>query len=220
MPKKYGNVYYNRTNTCDNLNNLKEDGKKCECRLTPGNALREYENEKWTGRWLCRSCWEKNDYNKRIDSHVNIIKSLSDRRTNNLDQESPQAKGDISEAVTCMTRGVKNLNIENDNFTSPIDHSRDAEYGIIQSKGAIYNTLNRDWRIRVENERKKEFDNLIVYCMNKDMNNIERVYIFPKKEVIKRSSIRIYKTSYRSWYGKYRVDEKPYNDTLRKLLKK
>lgn len=215
MPKKCGKVYYNRTNTCDNL---KEDGKKCECKLMPGNTLREYENEKWTGRWLCRSCWQKNDYNKRMDSHVNIIKSLSDRRTNNLDPESPQAKGDISEAVTCATRGVKNLNIENDNFNSPIDHSRDTEYGIIQSKGAIYNTLNRDWRIDVENEREKEFDNLIAYCMSKDMKNVERVYIFPKKEVIKRSSIHVYKTPSRStWYEKYRVDEKPYNDAYHNL---
>lgn len=57
--------------------------------------------------------------------------------------------------------------------------------------------------------------------MSKDRKNIERVYIFPKKEIIIRNGVTIYKNPTRAvWYEKYRVDEKPYNDAYHSLLRK
>lgn len=55
--------YYNRTNTCD------ECGNKLEC----GNILREYRKGNWTGRWICRNCYDdKKTYGKY--RHVHILK--------------------------------------------------------------------------------------------------------------------------------------------------
>lgn len=71
--------YYNRTNTCDNI---KEDGK-CEEKLSPRNANREYDEKgNWTGRWICKNCWNKNYYRdivkKDPNSRNNLLKSITD----------------------------------------------------------------------------------------------------------------------------------------------
>lgn len=189
-------VYYNKTNTCDRI---KDNGHRCGNELIPTHAYQKYDKEgNWTGEWICRNCRQK---------------ELADCRNNNLDPRSAHGIGFICEQITCKTRGVDNLNILYDNFNTPIDHNRDPELGIIQTKGAIYNASNRDWCIYVKREQEKEFNYMIVICMSKDMKNVERVYIFPKKEILKRNSIRIYKNSSRgTYYEKYKVDEKPYND--------
>jgi hypothetical protein len=78
--------HYNRTNTCD----------ICGNRLKSWDTYREHDKKgNWTGKWLCRSCWGKADYNKRPDSINNIIKSLRDHRTGNLDPNSRSGKGYI-----------------------------------------------------------------------------------------------------------------------------
>lgn len=201
-------TYYNRTNTCDrcgrDLNN------------SFGNPCREYDLKKnWTGNWLCGSCYD-NDYKKRPNSYSNILKSLSNRRTGNLRPDCNQAKGDLYEEVTIQWRGVENLNIENDNYNSSIDHSRDPELGIIQTKGRIYNIEYGWWPFSgLEREWNKEFNNIIFYCSNNDGTLIERIYIFPKIEIIKRKSITIYKNTTRGrystpfipWYEKYRIKD-------------
>ena len=175
-------------------------------------GYREYDKKgNWTGRWLCINCWQKFDPN----SPNNIRKSLAGRRTGNIDPNSSSGKGDIFEQIVCKARGVKNLNYENDNFNEPLDHSRDPELGIIQTKGAIYNSINGVWKNNGFGiEHKKEFDYIIFLCMDAYMKNIERAYHFPKKEVKKRTGITITKNPSRGgqWYEKYRVDEKPYND--------
>ncbi len=48
--------------------------------------------------------------------------------------------------------------------------------------------------------------------MDKYRKSIQRVYVFPYEEVIKRKGITIYNNSTSHWYDKYRVDEEPYND--------
>lgn len=45
----------------------------------------------------------------------------------------------------------------------------------------------------VEIEQNKPFDNIILYCLNEDKRNMERVYIIPKKEIITRGKITISK---------------------------
>lgn len=195
MGKRTNKLYYNRTNTCD----------RCGKDLASRHPMREYDKKgNWIGNWLCTRCYDK-EYRP------------SDFRIGNLDPNSSVGLGYIFQQITCKTRGVKDLNIENDNFHSPIDHSIDPEYGTIQTKGAIYDPKERYWTINWSNEYDKEFDYLIFYCMDKDKKNIERVYIFPKEEIIKRPKVTIYKYSKSGWYYPYRVDESPYNDTYHSM---
>ncbi len=212
---KYGSYkkpqkIYNKLNICDECKTKK---------LSSSDANREYDYTKgiYTGRWLCDRCWgryrQKNDPNSRN----NIIKIIGDRRSGNLNPNSTQAKGDLFEELTCKWRGVDNLNKENDNYSNgtPIDHSSDTEGKIIQTRGKLYDYINRCWLFGgLEREWKKEFDYIICYCTSKDGKYIERIYIFLKKEVIKRaidSNGRLYKYG---WYEKYRVKDL---DVLRKV---
>lgn len=202
--------------------NFNENNACEECGKEKIGLLKEYDKDRnWTGRLLCKSCYDKNDRKNNPDNLDNIKKDLSNSRNNNLDQNCTTAKGLLFETITCEARNRKNLNIEYNNFRTPIDHDRDPELGILQSKGAIYNSVYRSWHNiwNSESEKRKEFDNLIFYCMSKDRKNIERVYIFPKKEIITRSGITIQKNPIRTvWYEKYRADEKPYNDAYHSLL--
>lgn len=210
---KIGNrdiIYYNRTNTCD----------ECGDKLIPGKACREYNKEgNWTGRWLCKICYYNIDYKDRYDSQNNVIKRIRDFRIGNLDPNSETGKGYIFQQITCKARKIEDLNIKDDNFHSPIDHSRDSELGIIQTKGAVYNPISKIWSLSFQTEQGKEFDYLIVYCMSRDMKNVERVYIIPIEEIDKRIGLTIYKNSITGWYNKYRVDEKLYNDAYHSLDK-
>lgn len=174
----------------------------------------EYINGKWTGLCVCRRCYDTNP-----ESSHSAIKNVANIRNGNLDPFSKTGKGFISEQITCKARIVKNLNLENDNFNTPIDHSRDPELGIITSKGAIYDKFERSWTIGTRTEVGKIFDNIIVHCMSNNMKNVERTYIFPWEEVTRRQhTITINTSSVRvAWYEKYRVDEKPYNDAYHNL---
>lgn len=122
-------VYYNRTGTCD----------RCKVeKLKPTKTLREYDIEgNWTGKWLCHKCW-KADY--RLENGM----ANSSRRAEGLDPNSNQAKGDLFEELTCRWRGVKNLNIENNNYNSAMDHSRDSELGTIQTRCELYDPVRMD----------------------------------------------------------------------------
>lgn len=195
------NNIYNETNTCDRC------GKYIL--LGPGNPRREYNTDgSLTGKWLCGECGT-NDLQKK----------LADSRTGNLNPYSSKAKGDILEEVTCKVHGVKNLNIEDNNFTSSLDHSRDPKYGILQTKGAIYDPNRKSWHNRVNNEHGKDFDNIIFYCISRNMKNIDRIYIIPWEEIYIRKNIEIIEEpSKGGWYEEYRIDEKPYNDAYHKIL--
>lgn len=62
---------------------------------------------------------------------------------------------------------------------------------------------------------------MICYCASKDRKKIERIYIFPVKEVIKRTGISISKNPTNSsgipilsWYDQYRVKDE---DVINKI---
>lgn len=211
---------YNNTNMCEFF---ESNEIRCEEKLYPHNARQFNINGKIV--WYCEKHGGR--YRSTLPNGQNDTrKSIADSRTGNLDVNSPSGKGRISEQITCKVYGIKNLNIEYDNFHTPIDHSRDQKLGIIQSKGRIFNSIEGYWSSHVENEHNKEFDYLIFYCMSKDVKYIDMVYIFPRYEIIKRSSITIYKDPLKGalykgfrWYDKYRVDEKPYNDAYHSLNK-
>lgn len=158
--------------------------------LTSKSALK-YKDD----NWICNRCYHKIRTNRRI-GNLNHNQSL----------------GDNCEELTVLWRGVKNLNIENDNFTNgtPIDHSKDSELGIVQTKGRTYNSKYKKWTLSsLDREWFKDFDHLIVYCISENGKNIERIYIFPSWEIIERKSINIY-NSYQSrcsWVEFYRIKE-------------
>lgn len=161
---------------------------------------REYISGKWTKKWICDNCYKK-------DSR------LANRRIGTIDPSSSSAKGDYYESVTCKVRPVDNLNILENNYCVPIDHSRDHELGIIESKGRLYNYDYDKWIFAsLDRLWGKQFDNAIFYCSCDVIENIVRIYIIPKFEILKRTSITIYRylnnprISNIGWYEKYRVD--------------
>lgn len=191
--------HYNKTNTCDRCGIEK---------LIPGTAHREY-NEKgdWTGNWMCKKCYYRCNY-----SHI------TNRRSGNINPISEQTKGDNFEELTYKWRStistipIENMNKKLDSYRSPIDHSRDSELGIIQTKGRLYNRYGWWQFTGCNNEHNKEFDYLICYCASEDGKNIERLYIFPKKEIEKRTAVKITKNPTKrryveQWYEKYRIND-------------
>ena len=219
--------YYNKTNICPRCR--KENNITIKSILYPGNSRRDTDKEgKKIEEWVC-SRHGLNHYNK-YDSNGqnNMRKSLADRRTGNLN-DPDNVFGYKCEELTCRWRGIKNLNKEYDNYHSPIDHSIDPELGKIQTKGAKLITLRYDklkydiWSITLRNDYTKEFDHIILYCVSKDGRLIERIYIIPKKEILIRTGMAIYKNAIGGWYKKYRIiDEniiKLVNDIWQDIIK-
>lgn len=55
--------------------------------------------------------------------------------------------------------------------------------------------------------------------MDENWNNVIRVYAIPIEEIIERSSITIIENPSRvTWYDKYEIDERPYNDYYHELI--
>ena len=200
--------HYNLTDTCD----------RCQIgKLSPGKAHWEYDKyENETGKWICDECYRKFDPN----SFNNIHKSIRDCRTNNLNPNCSTAKGDLFQELTCRWRSivsiipVEDINKKNDNYNSPIDHSRDSELGIIQTKGRSYNSERRRYDFTsLDKDWEKKFDNYIFYCISDDGKVIERIYIIPLFEIkYKRTIVSIYKNPKRIrqgdlWYEKYRITD-------------
>lgn len=189
---------YNDTDTCD------------ECRKSLFKGLREYDkNNNWTGRWLCPNCHQKYS----LSSQHNMMKSLANVRTGNIRTNSEQEKGILTQELTNRWKNIKDLNIINDNYRNPIDHTPDKLGFVYQTKSKWYDPVNRNWASRWISETNKQFDYLILYCVSKDGKKIERIYIFPKVEVTIRSGITIVKDPMNTsgklkitpWYEQYRV---------------
>lgn len=80
--------------------------------------------------------------------------------------------------------------------------------------------VNGYWHFgNLEGEHNKDFDNLIAYCVSRDGKIIERIYIFPKVEIIKRISITIMENPKKwiPWYEKYRIKDKKILDLVNKI---
>jgi len=214
---------YNKTNICDKCREMEENDENeitDKSILYPRNAYKERDKiGKETGRWLCQRCYTNYDYHKRADSNHGIIKSLSNRRMGSPNPNSGNAKGDLGEDLTCGLFEVNNLNKENDNYIWPIDHSRHSILGILQTRCKWYDSINRCWMTGgLDRDWCKNFDNMVYYCISKDGKIVERIYIFPKEEVVKRQTIKIMKNPSKGilWYEKYRVKDE---DVIRKVNK-
>lgn len=174
---------------------------------------------------LCNMCYQKYSPN----SANNTIKSMAKCRTKriiridrfgNLDDNE---LGYVVECIVCDTYGIKIYNDEADNYRSPFDAIH-PEYGKFQIKGVSFNIVEGQWRIRFRDTEIlwPVFDFAVIICMdgNKPWKNVERVYKIPQEELVNRKSIAIVKNPtdcvgnlMTPWYEKYRIDEKPFNDT-------
>lgn len=215
---------YSDTNICPEC--VKENKIIDKSILYPGNAYRRTdETGRKTKEFLCQRhgyiSYQRND----INSRNNIIKALSDRRTGNLTY-SNSILGDDCQTLTCKLYGVEDLNKIYDNYEFPLDHSGHPELGLIQSKGRRYNSFSERWSFAWQQNhfRATKFDYGIFYCISKDGKTIERIYIFPRNELIIRNGIGIDKNTTTgrgvAWYEKYRVVDKDIIDNANNLWKK
>lgn len=200
---------YNRTNICPRCREDNEISDRSI--LCPGEVYHDTdENGEKTGEWVCKIHGSRRYHRYYSDSDTNIKKSLRNRRIKNINPSSCQAKGDNFEELTSQWKGVKILSVENDCYNGPLDHSADSEGRIPQTKGKFYSPIYQKWGFGCfEKECGKKFDYEICYCASKDGKDIEKIYEFPKEEIILRQSIKIYNNDHIHWYDRYEIrDEK------------
>lgn len=193
-------IYYNRTNTCD-----KCIEKGIETKLIKGKAYRKHnEYGNWTGRWICASCWNKDYQKNNPNSYTNTIKPIANHRTGNLNPNYNTTKGIRSQKLACELYGWKDLNIENDNYANgtPLDCYDPRTVLYHQVQGRFYNSERGYWPFTgFEDEWKKIFENMICFCFSKDGKIVERIYKFPWKDIMERTSATIYKNPIDRWHN-------------------
>ena len=177
--------------------------------------------------YLCTNCYQKYDSN----SCNNIMNSLRDHRTGNLDPNCNVAKGDNFEELTHIWKGADIISKKNDKYCGSLDHFVDSEGRIPQTKGRFYNSRNRLWPFTgFEAEWNKIFDYEICYCVSEDGKDIERIYEFPKGIIIKDKIkyISIVKNPMNTrgtapiipWYEEYRIKDIEILKKVNKIWKK
>lgn len=173
--------------------------------------------EFWDGKsYICNICYGKED-RKLLYHHNNLIKQMRKFRNKELSRYSNVGEGYIGEQIWCKARGVKNCNIELDNFRSKNDHSPDKQYGMTQTKISSFTQTGSTWNFNTTNLANKEFDHAVLFCMDEYWKNVESVYIIPKEYVDKRH-VKIHREdNNKRWYKQFRVDEKLYNDVYHNM---
>lgn len=110
-----------------------------------------------------------------------------------------------------------------------IDHSRHPKLGIIDSQCRFYSTKYKRWSFtELARYHNKKIDYIISYCISSDGKTIERIYIFPIKEIVNRIGITILKYDKTGnlyilgWYEQYRIKDeetiKKANDIWREII--
>lgn len=182
------------------------------CGKTAGK--REWDNKGiFTGKYLCIRHYNMNYRMRHKDDMDKTKKELRNCRNGQLDPHSNTGKGFIFEQIVCKTLGIRNCNIELDNWNSHTDIDKHEKYGYISAKGA--NVRLGEWSF--SNIDAGIFDTLILICMSSD-KNVERVYAIPVTEAKKRSSVCVRLNPSRgAWYEKYRIDESPFDRTYHNI---
>lgn len=200
-PYEHGNKrkeQYNETNICPGI---KENGAICGNKLLPGKARMEYDKEgNETGKWLCRNCYEKYDPN----STNNIIASLRDSRTGNLDQNSNKARADMSQELACILYGWEDLNKKYDNYGTPIDcyDPKTGLYHQVQGRSlTILRYCYEGWPFaHFEKEwHKRKYEDMICFCFSDNWKIVERIYKFAENIIKNKSRIEIVKNPTDRW---------------------
>lgn len=166
--------------------------------------------------WLCKICYTR-EHHKSPDGYVTTINSMSKHNTGLLGIDSETGKGLIGESVVAKVRKLEIVAIKSNNFRSKFDLSEDEEYRNIQVKIAA--PQYGDWFASIG--RGHNFDTLFGLCMDKIMKNVKRMYVVPVAELLGVSTISFRGhplPSIGSKWDKFRIDEKPYNDTYHSLM--
>ncbi len=164
----------------------------------------------WDGKsYLCARC-DGIVRSNLPNSQKNITKTMRDCRLGILGKYVSQGKAAISQWIVAKTLGIKDMNIENNNFREHVDLSKHIIFGMIDVKSATFSTTYDWWSISSLIKIDENADNIVIVCMDKFWENVERVYIIPIN-IIKYKSMTIVKQG--GWYEEFRVGEKPYNDT-------
>lgn len=221
---------YNPTNVCPICRYEHEkEGKELinKSILYPSNACHEKDkNGKETGEWICFNHWGRYYEKHGPNSWTNIQKPLGDRRIDNLNPNSPQAKGDKGEDLLCEWKGYTNLNKKLDNYVTRRDCLDEKTGEYYQTKIAYYNSEYRQWYQDFTNLQRSikegfRFKNLFLFCISKDGNRVEIAFDIPEKEVIKRSCISVIKNPSRgTWYEKYRNKDQEELKIINEIWKK
>lgn len=194
-------TYYNDTDTCDRI---KEDRQRCG-KDFHGKAYKEYENKVWTRRWNCSSCYNKDRYHKGKDT-TSLIKSMRPCRMGNQNI-STNAEGNKVQELACRLYEWEDLNKKYDNYKYPLDCYDSKMESYHQVQGACYSS-DGYWPFRgFKDEWEKMFKNMYCFCFSKKWKIIERIYIFPKEEILIRTGTSIVKNPSKGkiWYDQYRV---------------
>ena len=165
------------------------------CRTNDRYTFRYYDDEgNWTGKYICKNCHNK-------------IKT--DCRNRNLDPLSTVGKGFIGEMIIAKYLGLKNCNLELDNFNARFDISPDSGYKRIQVKTP--SLIGGKWKATIG--KTHNFDTVFIVCMDKNepWKDIKRMYIVPEEELHNDIQIDIYddwpkiRRAKFEWIEKYRV---------------
>src|SRR3990167_7649044 len=161
--------------------------------------------DKGTGKAICNKCYAKIQ-NNDPNSYKNTIKLMADWRTGNLDRFKETGKAVIGQWIVAKTIGVKDLNIENNNFKEPVDLSKHSKYGLTDVKIATFNNIRKEWHFSNIEQR---CDTTFFLCM--DNNKLWKII---PKIFMNATSLSIYEIPLRGlhWYEKFKTDAKYYND--------
>lgn len=181
-----------------------------------GDDWRNYKADSKTGEWdgksyLCGNCYGRIISNFP-DSRNSLRKQIANSRNRQIDPDSTQGKGHITEQIATKTLGIKNYNLESDNFCAEFDAYDPVKYHRIDIKGP--SLINGVW---IATGIGKNFDNLFILCMSNDYNHVIKVYIIPKEFIGDKINVKIYEGILNILYDKFLVDEKPYDDTFHSM---
>lgn len=96
---------YNKTNICSRC--IEENNITDSSILYPGFASREKDKEgKETGRWICHNCHGKYERKNNINCLDNVKKSITNRRTHNINYNCSCGKGDLFQELTVIWRST------------------------------------------------------------------------------------------------------------------
>lgn len=115
----------------------------------------------------------------------NIQKSLRNRRINNMNKHSYSAKGDNYQLLACKQFGWEDLNKKYDNYNTLVD-CYDPKTGLFYQVRGRTSYYGRWALTRLANEVGKTFETMIVYCSSNNGKYIERIYILPMVEILKK----------------------------------
>lgn len=208
-------IKVNHTNTvccmckkkCTNKN-FNGDPNWIKYRINKEGNYDRYGN--WDNKsYLCTRCYS-NIRNREKDSYREAIKSVADSRTGNLDRSSSTGEAIISQWICAIVLGLRDMNIEKNNFNEHIDLSLHSKYGMIDVKNGKWIRNRGYWQV---DDIEKDCNTIIIVCGDghKPWINIKRVYIIPKGDA-KHSIVIVQDSSRRSKWKKFRVDEGSYND--------